>query len=232
MLEIIGDILKVFAKNGLFDEGVELIGSWSFLVYQKYLGARSLPFVTQDVDFLIPNPFYGQEHPDLVDQLEKLGFRYDFRSDGSMFLWKADFVIEFITAEKGRGSTESINFKKLGLRAVPLRYMDLLLEDSIIVPVEGVKVRVPHPANYFFHKLIISAKRKNSVKRGKDLEQALCTSTIVDVQDIADRFKKLPKGWQADIVKVLFHAGKDLPLYRKELERIELALQTAVNKQL
>lgn len=47
MLEFIGDILKVISKNGLFDEGVELIGSWSFLVYQKYLGARSLPFVTQ-----------------------------------------------------------------------------------------------------------------------------------------------------------------------------------------
>ncbi|MBF0123523.1 MAG: hypothetical protein HQL21_09010 [Candidatus Omnitrophica bacterium] len=230
MLEIIEDILKVFAKNGLFDEGVELIGSWSFLVYQKYLGARSLPFVTQDVDFLIPNPFRGREHLELVSQLEKLGFRCDFRSDGSLFLWKADFVIEFLTAEKGRGSVESINFKKLGLRATPLRYMELLLQDSVIVPVAGVKVRVPHPANYFFHKLIISAKRKNLVKRGKDLEQALCTSSIVDVQDIVDRFKKLPKGWKADILKVLTHAGKDFPLYKKEIERIGIALQRATNK--
>ena len=61
MLEIIEEILKIFAKNGLFDEGIELIGSWSFLVYQKYLRARSLPFATHDVDFLIPNPFHGKD---------------------------------------------------------------------------------------------------------------------------------------------------------------------------
>ena len=67
MLEIIEEILKVFAKNGLFEEGIELVGSWSFLIYQKYMGAKSLPFVTHDVDFLIPNPFLGKEHPELVE---------------------------------------------------------------------------------------------------------------------------------------------------------------------
>lgn len=227
MLEIIAGILNVFAKNGLFEEGVELVGSWSFLIYQKYLGARSLPFVTHDVDFLIPNPFRGREHPELVQQLELLGFRHDFRSDGSVFLWQADFAIDFLTPEKGRGSEEPINFKKLGLNAVPLRYMDLLLEDSMTVSVEGVKVRVPNPANYFFHKLILTAKRKNRTKSGKDLEQALCTSVIVNAVDMANRFKKFPKGWRMDILKVLARSEKSLPLYAKEIERINIALQSA-----
>jgi hypothetical protein len=230
VLEIIEEILKVFAKNGLFEEGIELIGSWSFLIYQKCLGARSLPFVTHDVDFLIPNPFHGKEHPNFFEQLERLGFRHDFRSDGSVFFWKADFVIEFLTPEKGRGSTEPINFKKLGLKAVPLRYLGLLLEDSITVSVEGVKVRVPNPANYFFHKLIISARRKNMVKSRKDLEQAICTSIIVDAADMANRFKKFSKGWRTDILKVLVRAEKDLPLYVREIERIKLVLQIEDNK--
>ena len=229
MLEIIAGILNVFAKNGLFEEGVELVGSWSFLIYQKYLGARSLPFVTHDVDFLIPNPFRGREHPELVQQLELLGFRHDFRSDGSVFLWKADFAIEFLTPEKGRGSEEPIDFKKLGLNAVPLRYMDLLLEDSMIVAVEGVKVRVPNPANFLFHKLVLSAKRKNRAKAGKDLEQALCTSVIVDAGNMANRFRKFPKGWRMDILKVLARSEKSLPLYSKEIERINLALQSAAD---
>lgn len=230
MLEIIEEVLKLFAKNGLFDEGIELVGSWSFLIYQKYLGARSLPFVTHDVDFLIPDPFYGREHPDLVEQLKGLGFRHDFRSDGSIFLWKADFEIEFLTPEKGSGAEAPVKFKKLGLNAVPLRYLNLLLEDSMIVSVEGIKVRVPNPANYFFHKLIISAKRKNLVKRGKDFEQAICTSVIVDPQEMASRFKQLPRGWREDILKVLARAEKDLPLYVKELEKINLALQTSSKK--
>jgi len=232
MLEIIEEILKVFARDGLFEEGIELIGSWSFLIYQKYLGARSLPFVTHDVDFLIPNPFHGKEHPDFAQQLERLGFRHDFRRDGSVFYWKADFVIEFLTPEKGRGVEGPIDFKKLGLKAVPLRYLGLLLEGSIFVSVEGVKVRVPHPANYFFHKLIISARRKDMGKSKKDIEQAICTSVIVETADMVSRFKKFPKGWQADIIKVLVRAKKDLSLYVKEVERINFALQIDVNKRL
>jgi len=70
------------------------------------------------------------------------------------------------------------------------------------VLVEGVKVRVPNPVNYFFHKLILSTKRKNRTKSGKDLEQALCTSVIVNAGDMANRFKKFPKGWRMDILKV------------------------------
>ncbi len=107
--------------------------------------------------------------------------------------------------------------------------MDLLLEDSMIVQVEGVKVRVPNPVNYFFHKLILSAKRKNRTKSGKDLEQALCTSMIVDAGDMANRFKKLPKVWRKDILKVLARSEKSLPLYTQE---INLVLQNVTDETL
>ena len=65
MVEIVQKILKVFADNGLFDEGVELIGSWCFKLYQKHLGVEKFPLTTPDIDFLIPTPFYGKEHPGL-----------------------------------------------------------------------------------------------------------------------------------------------------------------------
>jgi len=42
--EIVSKILKVFADNGLFDEGVELIGSWCFRLYQKHLGVTNFPW--------------------------------------------------------------------------------------------------------------------------------------------------------------------------------------------
>ena len=57
MIKTIADILKAFANNNLFEEGVELIGSWCFQLYQRHLGAKSFPLRTQDIDFLIPNPF-------------------------------------------------------------------------------------------------------------------------------------------------------------------------------
>jgi hypothetical protein len=59
-------ILKVLADNNLFNEGVELIGSWCFHLYQKHLGVEKFPLRTQDIDFLIPNPYWGKEHPDLI----------------------------------------------------------------------------------------------------------------------------------------------------------------------
>jgi len=69
MIDIIKKILQVFANNDLFDEGVELIGSWCFQLYQKQLGARSFPLRTQDIDFLIPNPFHGKDHSGFISQL-------------------------------------------------------------------------------------------------------------------------------------------------------------------
>ena len=61
MIKLVTEILKVFADNNLFNEGVELIGSWCFQLYQKHLGAKSFPLRTIDIDFLIPNPYRRKE---------------------------------------------------------------------------------------------------------------------------------------------------------------------------
>lgn len=105
MYEIIKRILRVFDEHHLWDAGVELIGSWCFNLYQRHLGARAFPLRTLDVDFLIPTPYKGKESFDLVSELEKLGFEYSFRRDGSIYLWNVDLKIEFISPEKGRGTT-------------------------------------------------------------------------------------------------------------------------------
>jgi len=90
MVEIVREILKVFSGNNLFDEGVELVGSWCFKLYQKHIGVKSFPLRTPDIDFLIPVPFYGKEHPSFLEQLEKLGFKTDFNRDGSIYLWNSE----------------------------------------------------------------------------------------------------------------------------------------------
>ena len=90
MVRLIDDILKVFARNNLFDEGVELIGSWCFHLYQKHLGVQSFPLRTQDIDFLIPNPFKGKKHQDFIKELESLGFSCEHKRDASIYLWSVD----------------------------------------------------------------------------------------------------------------------------------------------
>ena len=71
MFQTVKKIIKVFDDNDLFDEGVQLIGSWCFQLYQKHLGAPRFPLMTQDIDFLIPNPYRGRLHPEFIGELEQ-----------------------------------------------------------------------------------------------------------------------------------------------------------------
>ena len=111
MVDLVGKILKVFADNSLFEEGVELIGSWCFKLYQKHLGVENFPLRTPDIDFLIPTPYHGNDHANFVKQLEGLGFKVDFKRDGSLYLWNAELLIEFVTTEIGKGTDKAIKIK-------------------------------------------------------------------------------------------------------------------------
>lgn len=227
VVSLIERILKVFADNGLFNEGIELIGSWCFHLYQKHLGVKSFPLRTQDIDFLIPNPFHGKEHADFIQQLENLGFNRDFKRDGSLYLWNAELKIEFITPEKGRGIDSSIKIKKLGINAIPLRFVAFLLDDPIIIIDNGIKIRVPNPANFCLHKLIIASRRRKADKSLKDLQQAISASMIVNRQDIQKLFHPLPKGWKQAILKTLAKARRELPLLSEEVDNLSVTLQEA-----
>ncbi len=225
MVEIVREILKVFSDNNLFNEGVELIGSWCFKLYQKHLGVKSFPLRTPDIDFLIPDPFYGKERLNFLEQLEKLGFKTDFNRDGSIYLWNSELKIEFITAEKGRGSDAAIMIKKLGISAIPLRHVSFLLDKPITINDEGIKILVPAPSRFCLHKLIIASRRRKLDKKLKDLEQAIHTSMIVDKKEMQELFKSLPKKWKAAILKILGKAKIELPLLYDDIGKLQVTLQ-------
>lgn len=225
MIETVAEILRVFAANNLFEEGVELIGSWCFHLYQKHLGAPQFPLRTVDIDFLIPNPYRGKEHKNFISELENLGFSYDFDRYGSLYLWNADLKVEFLTPLKGKGTEHTIKIKPLGFNAIPLRFVDLLLNNPIILIDGGIKIKVPNPANFCLHKLIVASRRGKIEKSQKDFQQAIHTSVIADSQQIKKLFDSLPNKWQSTIVKGLEKAKKELPLLNKEIDNLESTLQ-------
>jgi len=225
MVKLITEILKVFEKNNLFEEGVELIGSWCFYLYQLKLGAPSFPLRTQDIDFLIPNPFTGKEHKDFIKQLEDLGFQSEFKRNGSLFLWNAELKIEFITPEKGRGTDKAIRIKKLGLSAIPLRFVNLLLCDPIYITDNGTKIAVPNPSNYCLHKLVIAHRRRTPEKKLKDLQQAICTYSIADMPYLKKQFTDFPKKWKQAVLQILEKNKEELPLFHNEIEDMLITLQ-------
>ena len=225
MLKLVKNILKVFQDNNLFDEGIELIGSWCFMLYQKHLGVKPFPLRTQDIDFLIPLPFKGKYHPDFINQLENLGFQSDFYSDGSLFLWNSELKIEFITIEKGQGSDRSTKIKELGFNAIPIRFVNLLLENPITIKEKGIKILVPNPSNFCLQKLIIASRRKKEEKKLKDTQQAVFVSEITNKKDLTNTYLSLPKKWQKKIIQNLNETKDDLPLFNTEINKLLLTLQ-------
>jgi hypothetical protein len=225
--ELILRILKVFEDNGLFDAGIQLIGSWCFKMYQRHLGAPSFPLRTTDIDFLIPYPYKGRDSRNLVNELEKVGFQYDFKSDGSLFMWNSDLKIEFITTQKGRGHEGAVRIAKLGITAIPLRFVDLLLENSITVQEDNVEILLPRPVNFCLHKLLIASRRSKEDKRLKDLQQAICTSVITEPPEMQGIFRELPKPWKRRILRILGEAKAAFPLLSEEINRLESTLQNA-----
>lgn len=225
MIEIIKNILKVFDKHHLWDKGVELIGSWCFLFYQRHLGAKAYPFRTQDIDFLIPTPYRGKDYIDLLGELEKLGFEHSFKPNGSVYLWNAELKIEFISPDKGRGTDRAIPIKQLGLSVIPLRFVNILLENPIFVEEDNIKILIPNPASFCLHKLLIAVRRRKPDKNIKDFEQSIHTFAIADKAKIRQIYSEFPRAWKLKVNRNLLTAKKTLPLLEEEIDRIIVTLQ-------
>lgn len=219
MEDLFHEILKAFADLGLWANGVELIGSWSLLLYQRHLGARPLPLRTQDVDFLLPWPYRSARIVDLSSKLAELGFRSVTTSSGSTYFAHPELKIEFLVPERGKGGLDYRLVKPLGVRAVPLRFLDMLLKDSIMLTEGGIRVRVPKPLNYCLHKLIIAQRRKNADKREKDVQHAACVLGILDPAEFKRALSGLPPKWRTLAEASLVLAWENLPLERRVLSR-------------
>lgn len=62
-------------------------------------------------------------------------------------------------------------------------------------------------------------------KRIKDLQQAVCTSVIVDTKEIRKLFDALPKNWRKLALRMLEAAKLEMPLLEEEIEKLNFTLQ-------
>lgn len=226
MIKAIQGVLTVFEKFSLWDEGIELIGSWCFYFYQRHYGVKEYPLRTQDVDFLIPIPYKGKQNIRIVDELQKLGFKRSFDSSGCVFLWNSEIKIEFIVPKKGKGDEDSVRVNTLSLTAIPLRYVDMLLIDPEYIEENGIKIRIPNPAAFCLHKIIISSRRKRKDKTEKDIEQAIYVYQATDKKIIRRVFLSYPKSWQKSILRNLTDSIEKYPLISRDIENAFLTLQS------
>jgi hypothetical protein len=73
----------------------------------------------------------------LAGALAPLGFHVDFAPHGAVCFIHPDLKIEFLTPERGKGDRPTLNIKALGVKAVQLRFLDMLFDESMIVREAG-----------------------------------------------------------------------------------------------
>ncbi|MFI5350748.1 MAG: GSU2403 family nucleotidyltransferase fold protein [Elusimicrobiota bacterium] len=212
-VEFVVEVLRRLDKAGVLQDMI-LIGSWCVHFYKDHFEGAALSAIrTRDMDFLIPTPpkIKGETH--ILDILKGLDFVPDLHGDGSVSLGHPELIIDFLVAERGRGSDKPYLVKALGVKAQPLRFLSLLSDDTIEVRSRGLELVLPHPINFALQKLIISGRRAYEVKAVKDRIQAVEVLREVvsrgDGEKARSKFLKLPAGWRKAVLAGLKAAKAD-----------------------
>ena len=205
--ELLEEILRRLDKAGVL-KGMVLVGSWCMVLYRGYFGGSYRPSIkTRDVDFLVPVPPKFRRKADVGELLRDLGFVTHFKgSKGFIQFQHPDLIVEFLVPERARGSDRPFQIPALGINAQPLRYLDLVLANTISLELNGIDVTVPHPAAFAIHKLIVSTRRQSD-KAEQDLSQALRILSLLvergEVAAVRDLLASLPPKWAKTVRRVL-----------------------------
>lgn len=211
------EILAAFSREGLWESGLQVVGSWCFLIYQKHLPLEPYPLRTQDIDLLIPLPYKGGRH-DVPGILRRIGFQEDFHPDGSSVFTAGSLRVDFISPKLGRTDASAAGVPELKVTSQLLRYADLLTSRTMVLTVaQGVKVRLPSPAAFLLHKLIIASLWQRSEKATKDLTQAIHVARYVlqspdHRNQLGVLWASLLAGWRRKAVSSLSRAHELDPL--------------------
>jgi hypothetical protein len=225
----INDILAAFTKEGLWDSGLEIVGSWCFILYQKYLPLQSYPLRTQDLDVLIPLPYKGRKH-DLPVILKQLGFMENYNPDGSTYFTGSTLKVELISPKKGRGEASAKRYENLRVTSQLLRFTDLLMRGSKVLPIaQGIRARLPSPSAFLLHKLIIAQLWQRADKREKDLKQAIAIARYVlqepeELRQLKSLWLEVPQGWRKKTSRSLQAARELIPLEASLIDHLGVLL--------
>ena len=222
-------ILRKLTEKGLWDAGLEIIGSWCFLLYQRHLPMKRYPMKTEDLDILVPWPYKGKPY-DLAAYLQRLGFSQHFHPDGSMFFTGNRMKVEFLTRERRKTTHPQRYVKEIAVTPQGLRFLDILFVEPMVLKVDrGVRAKVPDPSAFVLHKLVIAARSERRNKKEKDIRQAVYTANFVlaekaETAKLAGLWAGLPRRWKTKIRRSLSQAIDIVPLEKGIIERLQCLL--------
>lgn len=227
---IIRDLFQTMADAGLWDEGITLVGSWCFKVYQNYCGVEYFPERTLDVDFAMRLPYKGRK-VNLGDTLKSMGFEEVINhADGTVFYRSGELSVEFLKDRVGDGRERGGVYEaEIGIAPVAVPYMRILLSNPMEIKARDLgRVVVPSIAAFFLHKLLVASERRKEDKRLKDYRQveAVAKAILIDpamVKDVKRIADGLHKKWVKKIVTSAEKGGVGLDSANAVLGRAGIA---------
>lgn len=198
-------IINGLANSAVFRAGGVLIGSVALHVMGTHLGVH-LPHAirtTQDIDIAggshvrVAVPPLRADVPAALESL-RMGFfpvpRLSHKEPSTSYAIRGKTLrIDLLTPMKGRCNAPVL-IPRFNAAAQPLKYLEYLIEAPInAVMISGTPclVKIPRPARFALHKLIVSQERgaSSADKRNKDVAQALALLDILR-EDRPDDIKR------------------------------------------
>lgn len=214
-------VVEALAAGGVFRLGGVLVGTHAFVALGNSLGVRWRSGTrTQDLDFAAFQTLMvaaSNETVDLWGTLEALNMGFlpipglDPRSPTtSYFIRGKELRVDLLTTGSHRGARSPVFLPRFNAAAMPLRFMNYLLEgnsDALLLGRSSATlVRVPLPARFGFHKILIADERPalDGAKAAKDISQATeLLETLLEQHpgEVALAFEDLKKlGWTKRMV--------------------------------
>jgi len=164
---------------------IVIAGGWAPLIYYHYLlsDKTRVPLRTMDIDIVIPEQLRKRKDKTVDALLKEAGFETRFKSRHKPpvvsyegVIGDFDVEIEFLTHLRGSGK-DQVTVVQKGLHAQMLRYINILLENNIVVEIDDfeisegtfMRVRVPTPGAFIFQKGLTFPRRTRDIKKAKDL---------------------------------------------------------------
>ena len=181
-------VIHRLADSGVFQVGGVLVGTVAFQVLGTQLGVSwaGESRATQDVDVAGDNsvaiavPDLQADVPEAIESL-RMGFfpvpRLSRKEPSTSYAIRGKTLRVDLLTPARKGVTAPVFIRRLNAAATPLQYLDYLIEETnmaVMLAGNPCLVRVPQPARYALHKLIVSQEREVTAadKRRKDLLQA------------------------------------------------------------
>ncbi|PQA89219.1 nucleotidyltransferase family protein [Hyphococcus luteus] len=215
-------ILEALAGAGVFRLRGVVVGTVAFQTYAGLLGVR-LPGAairTGDVDIAQD---YGVAvgiddalETSFLDILRQVDKRFSpvphisSQTAATTYARPGGYRVDVLTTNRGKDRDAPVTLPSLKTDAVPLRFLDFLLKETVqaaVLSKTGVLVNIPTPERYAVHKLIVSTLRhsvgESAAKADKDVAQA---ATLIeafsvkrrlnDFNEVLREAKKRGVGWR------------------------------------